>query len=141
MHYPTEVLIFSIKLSPEIDNYHLAAQCIDDGYLVNYQVTDYSNQRVTIHEQNLREWGAVPKISADSKELHWEIHHPKLGYRYRLYFALEKKNGKTSITSQSQENLQPVVLPRRLDSLSDEMSDSYTKVVNENKDVLMLLAE
>lgn len=49
--------------------------------------------------------------------------------------------GQTPLSPLYQENLQPVVLPRRLDSLSDEMSDSYTKVVNENKDVLMLLAE
>jgi len=60
-----------------------------DGGKKAFEVMDNSSQRMDEREDELKKDNMIP-VFTDSK-VYWTIYHPKISYRYRLYFTIEKK--------------------------------------------------
>lgn len=98
INYPTKELNVTISLDKSIPGYILIRGIEPDREkkVVLYKVTDYSEQRIIAHEKELENWDAVPKFSSDNRTLSWTVREPIVGYRYTLYFTIEKKQKKGS---------------------------------------------
>lgn len=96
VYYPTEVLQVSVRLDESVDGYTLKSGgiCPDKSGTGSrdFKVIDHSKQRIEPYEHKLIDWGAIPVYSKDGKTITWEVHSPKVGYRYHLSFALVKDN-------------------------------------------------
>lgn len=102
VHYPTEVLRISIRLDTNIakkykfiikanyTHYVNGIKSLKQLSANNYFVLDQSEQRIIAYENLLRQWDAIPHLSSDQKSLEWEIHTPRIGYLYEMWFNLEK---------------------------------------------------
>ena len=96
INYPTKELNVTVSLDKSIAGYALIRGMEPDREkkVVLYKVTDYSEQRIISHEKELEAWSAVPKFSQDSRTLSWTVREPIIGYRYTLYFTIEKTQKK-----------------------------------------------
>jgi hypothetical protein len=77
-----------------------------DGGNKTFEVMDHSAQRMLQREDDLKKDKMIP-IFNDSK-ICWTIYHPKITYRYRLYFMIEKKE----MQNANNDNLDNIPLAR-----------------------------
>lgn len=87
VYYPTRLLRLSVSIT-NLENYQLACGGLENGKKIKFDVVDRNEQHIWHHEAELKSWKAYPLLSLDKKTLTWEIHNPKIGYRYRMYFSL-----------------------------------------------------
>lgn len=94
VYYPTEVLQIKVRLDKSVSGYALMSGGMCPGESGtgsrDFKVIDHSKQNIEQYEHKLIDWGAVPIYSKDKKSITWEVHSPKVGYRYHLSFALVK---------------------------------------------------
>lgn len=55
------------------------------------EIIDVSGQRMWISEDQLNKDRCYPKFYHNDTEMRWVIYHPKIGYRYRMYFTVLKR--------------------------------------------------
>lgn len=107
IRYPTEVLRISLILDESMKGYTFTKKPrykknnptvhpSEHETINNYVVLDNSEQPVKYDLDELPKWGAVPiysnKEGDEYKLITWEIHYPKVGYTYQLYFSLAKSS-------------------------------------------------
>lgn len=89
----TEKLQLEIKLVDglELDYYidYPSHPKDNDGARYDIEVRDYSRQRMWNSEFSLKNENIMPIFSENMMK--WIIYHPKIGYKYRVYFTLKKK--------------------------------------------------
>ncbi|ACL16436.1 hypothetical protein [Methanosphaerula palustris] len=86
-------IIFEIRLDGPIKDTYELSKCIDrngsEPYI--YQIVDESMERMWLTENEGGKNNEIPVFHKD--KITWNIKHVKVGYEYRLYFTLFKKNG------------------------------------------------
>ena len=88
----TERIVIEIELQENFKNKFLIKKCDDvepDGHQKIYQIFDGSFERMKSTEKVLWRMKAIPRFKND--RMTWTINNPKIGYKYRVYFTLEKK--------------------------------------------------
>ena len=95
INHVSERLSFQIILENKFRESYRIKQCDEHDPLPHmgklcFQITDSSKQRMILSEKELEENHIVPFYSDYKAE--WTILNPKMGYKYTLFFTLEKKN-------------------------------------------------
>jgi len=88
----TERIVIEIILQGEFKNKFIIKTCDEieaDGHQKIYQIYDGSFERMKTTEQALWKIKAIPRFKND--KMTWIINNPKIGYKYRVYFTLNKK--------------------------------------------------
>ena len=65
----------------------------NDGARYDIEIRDYSRQRMWTSEISLKNENIMPVFCGlpTSNTLKWVVYHPKIGYKYRMYFTVKKK--------------------------------------------------
>jgi len=117
----TEKMKFEIELVDGMeDDYYLdypSSPKDNDGAIYDIEIRDYSRQRMWNSEANLKNEKIMPTFSGFSScfKMSWVVYHPKIGYKYRMYFTLKKK---VEPVTEKQITLSRYNLPPNLDTLS-----------------------
>lgn len=89
----TEKITFEIKLASQFKAQYMIKKIgipdIANKKLLDYTITDYSDQRMFEAEDDLSNMNCVPQFQDDN--LYWIIYRPKIGYSYNLHFKCVKK--------------------------------------------------
>ena len=67
----------------------------NDGARYDIEIRDYSRQRMWNSEENLKNEKIMPVFSGilcPNSRMTWVIYHPKIGYKYRMYFTIKQRN-------------------------------------------------
>ncbi|MCZ9312060.1 MAG: hypothetical protein O0V67_01660 [Methanocorpusculum sp.] len=121
VYYPTEILNITVKLDNDVNGYMLKSGGIcpleSGSGSMDFKVVDRSNQRIEPYEHKLVSWGAVPIFEKNGRKITWEVHSPKVGYRYHLPFALVRDNI-INLKEQEAEKMSTSVQPE-IDKIDD----------------------
>jgi len=88
IRYKTHACLVKVKLSLDMaQKYRLSQKA--GNRATPWEVIDFSTNRMYVYEKYLSQTGQIPKY--DDDEITWEVLNPKIGYKFKLFFSLEKK--------------------------------------------------
>lgn len=92
VNHPIDKLELSCLISPKLRKTGYAItprlNCKDTAF--QWEVLDASQQSMWNYQKQLEYEKITPHASKEG--VRWIIYHPKIGYKYKMYFSLSKSN-------------------------------------------------